>query len=106
MTESTSARRLVQLAPLLCFTLIYCGTCLLGAVLLLIDWRPFVALWEYFSGGIDPSLHGADLRACLLLLFGSPLLMWLGYLAVAFAPVTARRLQYRHPHALLATPES
>src|SRR4051812_23228763 len=106
MTESTLTRRLVQLAPLLCFTLIYCGTCLLGAVLLLVNWRPFVALWEYFSGNVDPTLHGSALRTCLLLLFACPALMWLGYCAVAFAPINTTAFGgLRNREQRLTTPD-
>jgi len=77
----------LRLAPMLAYTSVYLGTCLVGATLLLIHWRPFVALFEYFSGTSDPTLTGRDLLVTLILLIAAPLVMWAGYILVTIAPL-------------------
>ena len=56
--------------PLLMFGVTYVLTCLLGAVLMLLQYAPFVELYEYFSGTAVPVLAGSELISAVLLLFG------------------------------------
>ena len=65
-------------APIITFTLVYATTCLVGALLLMTDFRPYAALFEYFSGFVAP--RRPDLVPLQLsLLLAAPALMWLGY---------------------------
>jgi hypothetical protein len=73
--------------PMLIYTLVYAGTCLVGSVLLLVDWRPFVAYFEYFSGTDNPQLTNAEVATALTLLFAAPAAMWIGFLAVVYLPL-------------------
>lgn len=66
-------------APVLIFLVTYVFTSLLGALLFLADYRPFVRLYEYFSGTQIPSLDASQSVAVLLLLCVAPLCLWLGY---------------------------
>ena len=70
----------MRLAPIMVFTVVYVFTCLVGAFFLLADYKPFVALFEYFSGTRGPQLDPERMRTAIVLLLGSPLLLWFGYL--------------------------
>lgn len=83
----TPRSHLVRLTPMLAYTLVYAGTCLVGAFFLLVDWRPFVAYFEYFSGTENPELAGSALATTLVLLIAAPVTMWIGFLAVTYIPV-------------------
>jgi MFS family permease len=75
---------LVRLTPMLAYTLVYAVTCLIGAFLLLVDWRSFVALFEYFSGTETPQLNASELATTLVLLVLAPVAMWAGFLGVTY----------------------
>jgi hypothetical protein len=88
-----SARSLVSYGPLLLFLAVYLFTCLLGALLLLMDFRPYAALFEYFSGFEAPSGRADLLPTQLALLLLAPALMCMGYvvmLRVSLPTITAR----------------
>jgi hypothetical protein len=88
MTEQRKPRsHLVRLTPMLVYTLVYVVTCLIGAFMLLVDWRPFVALFEYFSGTEAPQLTGSELATTLVLLVAAPVTMWAGFLGVTYMRV-------------------
>jgi hypothetical protein len=72
-------RWLMGNAPMVAFLLIYTSTCLLGALLMLANYRPFVRLFEYFSGTHIPSLDATRSVVVLVLLCVAPLCLWLGY---------------------------
>ena len=65
--------------PLAIFGAVYVLTCLIGAIVLIVNYRPFVALWEYFSGTTEPVLSGAQLAISATLLLIPPLLLAAGY---------------------------
>ena len=67
--------------PILLFLAIYIVTCLLGALLFLAGYRPFIRLFEYFSGSHIPHLDHSQALILLTLLCGAPLCLWLGYIA-------------------------
>jgi hypothetical protein len=67
-------------APLAVFGLVYLLSCLVGAVLLIVEYAPFVALFEYFSGTEAPELSAAETRTNVLLLVVAPLALTAGYL--------------------------
>ena len=67
-------------APLAVFGLVYLLSCLVGAVLLIVDYAPFVALFEYFSGTEAPDLSAAETRTNVLLLVVAPLALTAGYI--------------------------
>lgn len=66
-------------APMVAFLLIYLFTCLLGALLMLANYRPFVRLFEYFSGTHIPFLTTTQGLVVLVLLCVAPLCLWLGF---------------------------
>lgn len=74
-----SATWLSDHVPLAVFLTVYVLTCLIGAVILLLNYRPVVAPWEYFSGTRVPNLTGSQLVDAVLLLTVPPLLLILGY---------------------------
>lgn len=86
MTTAQSYPRshLLRLTPMLVYTLVYTATSLIGALLLLVDWRPFAALFEYFSGTEAPDLTSSELATTLVLLVVAPAIMWAGFLAVTY----------------------
>ena len=85
MAEQLTPRsHLVRLMPMLVYTLVYAGTCLIGAFLLLVDWRPFAAYFEYFSGTESPDLTDSEFATTFVLLVVAPVLMWMGFLAVTY----------------------
>ena len=86
-TQLTPRSHLVRVLPMLAYTLVYAGTCLVGAFLLLLDWRPFAAYFEYFSGTQSPHLSGTELTSMLVLLVVAPVLMWIGFLVVTYVHV-------------------
>jgi hypothetical protein len=69
---------------MLVYTLAYAGTCLIGAFLLLVDWRPLAAYFEYFSGTESPHLTGPEIATTMVLLVAAPITMWIGFLAVTY----------------------
>jgi MFS family permease len=75
---------LLRLTPMLLYTAVYLATCLVGAFLLLLDWRTFVAYFEYFSGTEMPNLSRSELATTLVLLLIAPVLMWFGFLVVTY----------------------
>jgi hypothetical protein len=70
--------------PVVAYLLVYVFTCLLGALLMLERYRPFVALYEYFSGTQVPRLDHHDGLVAWLLLLVAPALLCVGY-AIAMA---------------------
>lgn len=66
-------------APLLAFISVYLVTCALGAALMLLNWRPFVDLFEYFSGTPVATVTGSELAINLILLVAAPFFLWCGY---------------------------
>jgi hypothetical protein len=71
-------RWLWRLTPLLIFSVVYLATCVLGATLILAGYRPFIALYEYFSGTTAPHLtpHERSIDTALL---AAPAVMWPAY---------------------------
>jgi hypothetical protein len=65
-------------APIVAFTSVYASTCLVGALLLMADFRPYAALFEYFSGFTAPK-RPEVMPLQLALLLVAPIVMWLGY---------------------------
>jgi hypothetical protein len=92
----------VRLLPMLAYTIVYLGTCLVGALCLLLGWDTFVAYFEFFSGTEIPSFDGQEVATTLALLIAGPLLLWLGYLAATYrgTGVTERAVR-RAAHARL-----
>ncbi len=82
----------LRFAPLAAYLLVYTGTCLIGAAVLLSGYRPFVALYEYFSGSRVPSLTTAEKETGLALLLASPVLTAAGFTAATrrLRPATHR----------------
>jgi hypothetical protein len=80
-------------APILIFLVVYLFSSLLGALLLLAGYRPFVRLFEYFSGTHIPSLNESQTVVVLLLLCGAPLLLWAGYAVARRVPVRDQALK-------------
>lgn len=70
--------------------LVYVVTCLLGAVLILLGYRPFVELFRYFSGTATPSLSGSQTATDLTLLVGTPALLAGGFALVTRVGAPAR----------------
>lgn len=68
-------------APLLLFALTYVLSCVVGAVLMLVGYDAFTALFEYFSGTDVPSLAGDELAVTLTLLLVAPVVLGIGYAA-------------------------
>jgi hypothetical protein len=99
----------VARAPLLAFMLVYIVTCLVGALLMVVGYREFVRLFEYFSGTPVPRLSDRQTALDLILLLGAPLYVCLGYslgLKVASAYIPgARRICKTLAHARLDTPQ-
>jgi len=79
VTDSHVSRALGAYVPLVVLLVVYALTCLLGAIVLLVNYRPFVALWEYFSGTNAPRLSGSEILISVTLLVVPPLLMVCGY---------------------------
>jgi hypothetical protein len=90
--------RLFRHLPLLVFLAVYVLSCLLGALLILGDYRPFVRLFQYFSGTKPPTLQDGELAANLWLLFAAPVALALGYVATV-AVVRRRRPTFADPDA-------
>jgi hypothetical protein len=65
--------------PLVLYFAVYFTTCLIGSILLLLRYGPFVSLYIYFSGTPVPRLRGDNLRIELVLLITAPLLLTAGY---------------------------
>src|SRR5688572_12227488 len=85
------------------FAFVYVLTCLIGAVLLLIDYRPYASLFEYFSGLQAPSRP--DLVSIqMMLLFAAPIAMWIGYTLAMNAPLPRLSVPIRHDAARLDAP--
>jgi hypothetical protein len=85
-TESVVMRHL----PIVLFAAVYVITCLIGALFLIIDYRPFVELFEYFTAVKSPHLVEGKLALALYLLFVPPLALCVGFSAVS--AVAVRRL--------------
>lgn len=66
--------------PLVAFFVIYVPTCLIGALLFFADYKPFVLLYEYYSGVIVPNLSVGEEGIFLGLLLGAPVILVCGYL--------------------------
>jgi hypothetical protein len=89
------------------FLVIYFFTCLLGALLFLADYRPFISLFEHFSGTHVPSLNSTQGMVVLMLLCAAPVYLWLGFALALRIPAGALRvpaLQARRRSAQLDTP--
>ena len=89
------ASRGFRYAPLAVFGLVYLLSCLVGAVLLIVDYAPFVALFEYFSGTEAPELSAGETRTNVLLLVVAPLALTAGYILGSRIP--SRRLDAEPP---------
>ena len=86
------------------FSITYLLTCLLGAIALLVNLQPFVGLFEQISGTRAAPLTGKNLIVALVLLFGAPIAMWIGYLLIQVAlgaEVQSRPERYQSSHSLL-----
>jgi hypothetical protein len=77
-------------APIVAFLLIYVFTCLLGALLLLADYRPFIRLFGHFSGTRVPSLDASQSVTVLMLLCAAPFCLCLGYALARRVPMDGR----------------
>lgn len=67
-------------APLLTWAAVYFLTCVIGALLILWGYRPFILLFQYFSGVVlELPTDDGTLATLYALLFGAPLLTWAGY---------------------------
>jgi hypothetical protein len=75
----TRSHVLWRYAPMIVFTGVYLVTCVLGCLLMIVDYRPFVLLFEYFTGTSVPPLTTGQTIVTLLLLFVAPACAWLGY---------------------------
>ena len=110
MTISHVARRLGAYVPLLILLAVYVLTCLIGAMVLLVNYRPIVAVWEYFSGTPVPTLSGAELLISVVLLTVPPLILAAGYWIGIRVPIRVgaravpaglwRRTPARLPHVV------
>lgn len=80
------ASRTFRYAPLIVFGVVYTLSCVIGALLLIADYTPFVSLFEYFSGTAAPQLSRAETRTNLLLLGAAPLLLAVGYITAIEIP--------------------
>jgi hypothetical protein len=85
--DARTTQFLVSYVPLLLFLVVYLLTCLVGALLLLFDFRPYAALFEYFSGFRAPRDRPDVLPTQLALLLLAPVLM-----SVAYAVTTRLRI--------------
>lgn len=80
MPDQPPVRWSARNAPLLAFGVVYGTTCLLGALLFLADYTPFVALFEHFSGTRTPTLSDRNFWIALVLLLLAPALLAAGYM--------------------------
>ncbi len=70
----------IKYAPMMTWTVVYVLTCVVGALLIILDYRPFVLMFRYFSGvDLDIPEDGATLAVLYTLLLVAPLLVWGGY---------------------------
>jgi hypothetical protein len=76
--------RTFRLFPLLVYLAVYVFSCLLGASLILANYRPFINLLEYFSGVKAPHLTAAEIRTNLWLMIAAPAALVAGYLLVVW----------------------
>ena len=81
---------LSRYVPLLIFFAVYAGTCLIGAIVLLVDYRPVVRLWEYFAGTPAPLLSDGQKLLSVVLLVACPALLALGYALAATVRLSSR----------------
>lgn len=79
--------RIERLIPLAAYLVAYLLTCVLGAVLILADYDPFVALFEYFSGTRAPLLTDDQRRTAIVLLAVPPFALSAGYAAGLLLPL-------------------
>jgi hypothetical protein len=79
MRHRTAIMPLVRYAPVILFSVMYALTCLIGALLLLLDFRPYAALYEHFSGFHAPRNRPDLIPTQLVLLIVPPVLMWVAY---------------------------
>ena len=90
-TIDSMASRAFRYAPLIVFGAVYTLSCLLGALLLIAEYKPFVALFEYFSGTAAPQLSSEETQTSLVLLIVAPLVLAAGYAAlIELAPARKR----------------
>jgi hypothetical protein len=75
----------IRYLPLFLFLLVYVLSGLVGALLIVANYGPFVSLYEYFSGTRAPTLHGSALADDLLLLLLAPFALSVGYWIGDFA---------------------
>ena len=96
----------VRYLPALLFLAVYVLTCLLGALLLLADYRPFVDLFEYFTAVPTPRLDEGKLAVALFLLIAPPLALVVGFAAAMRLSAGVRDEPERHPtgHASATVP--
>jgi hypothetical protein len=94
---------LVSHTPMILFTFIYVFTCLIGAVLLMIDYRPYASLFEYFSGLQAPSRPDL-VTVQLILLLAAPIAMWIGFVLAMKAPLPPLSESIRNRAARLDAP--
>lgn len=88
--------RTFRLLPLLVYLAVYVLSCLLGALLILGNYRPFIVLLEYFSGVKAPQLTSAETATNLWLLVAAPSALVLGYLVATWVLLRIRRPENGH----------
>jgi hypothetical protein len=98
--KALAPRSLADHTPPLVLTFVYAVTCLLGALLLLARFGPFVTAFEYFSGTAAPALSRDQTLVALVLLFAPPVLLWLAYVATYRAPLWRRATVPTGPRVL------
>lgn len=100
---------LLSFLPAIVFSAVYAATCLLGAVILLLDFRPIVSLFEHFTGTHAPTLTPAEVSVAVTLLLLPPLFLWAGFISALYLsrwlPVRRLRrgigtLRLEHPSVL------
>lgn len=92
----------MRFVPAIVFTTVYVLTGLIGAVVLLVDFRPVVSIYEHFSGTHAPQLDGDQLRTVLVLLLVPPVLFWVGFAAAIGLARRPRTLEPRFAGLRLA----
>lgn len=90
MTTSHLSRGFSAYVPLIILLAVYVFTCLVGAIVLLVNYRPVVAVWEYFSGTPVPALGGGEILISVVLLTLPPLILAAGYWIGVRIPIRFR----------------
>ncbi|RMG43766.1 MAG: hypothetical protein D6723_20120 [Acidobacteria bacterium] len=91
--------------PLVTWMVVYFLTCVVGALLILLNYRTFILLFEYFSGvKLDLPVDKGTLSVLYALLLGAPLLVWVGYLiglrlGVSSGKLSGRTDTFKSPHS-------